>query len=907
MTQDATRSFLDLSSSKGPSQAEADQSDDSLIERIAPLELAVRVVIPCFNRPSDLDRLLFDLQHQELISDIPVDIRILLVDNASSNPIVHDDNESRFRVGVLRLEENAGGSGGFNAGLTWWMTNEPNVPVGTRREVLYWLLDSDVRLARDALHELLHTAAVIPEAVVIGSALASPLAPDSADPSHTPTPMPRGEDVQDRIFELGGRVSRTNGEYLQPDPARDVKRGMPQIVEYVAACSMLVRQWGVKQAGLMPDVFLNGDDVEWCIRLARVSGGSIVTSPASVAFHPAPDRMRLLDRAYASRNAFAVLETLRLGASVRRRRAVREIGRALSQTLIGRDDLASMHIAGLGLAAFGPRSGRAPEELTVHERPKPLETLSEAIADALRDIDGSPDPVVVHVDLDLPPELRASLMRALHDRGITTRDVQPTFSMGLLVRRFVLGPDSDIAIVSARSRPAGWLCAHTIFGVSPLGWNRSDIGRVNRIVRAIWIVVLGLMVSAKLWIFGARGTVHRPTAPVSPGYRPTVSVIVLSYNRPDTIMHTVQEMRKQLDFANGDELHIVDNASEQPTRVVLREIEAWNDPGIRVQHLPRNLGIGGFNRGVRAAQGDLLLILDDDAVVAPDVLEKSRALLARRTELAAVTLLPVNPHTGRSEWPAAMRLNGPSDRWPFMGCGNLVRQSAWRRVGGYEKAFFLYRNDTDLALKLLALACGKGVTPGSGVHMNPHWTVLHDSKATASKSSRWFETATRNWFWMCRRHGKGISMYVAIAFGWLWAHKLAGFSLKQHAHVQAGVHAGSRRPPSLPPGVNNTGRPVRTMLWVRFVTLVTQVPRRRDPAPKPHRHRRKKRRVKGGRSPRPRATSAKPRASTDPSSRDASSRRTQPSDAHPTPPRKRGLSGSPAFRATKHPKTDTSR
>ena len=32
-----------------------------------------------------------------------------------------------------------------------------------------------------------------------------------------------------------------------------------------------------------------------------------------------------------------------------------------------------------------------------------------------------------------------------------------------------------------------------------------------------------------------------------------------------------------------------------------------------------------------------------------------------------------------------------------MGCANLVRRTAWNEVGGYESAFFLYRNDADLA------------------------------------------------------------------------------------------------------------------------------------------------------------------------------------------------------------------
>src|SRR5690606_34605702 len=102
-----------------------------------------------------------------------------------------------------------------------------------------------------------------------------------------------------------------------------------------------------------------------------------------------------------------------------------------------------------------------------------------------------------------------------------------------------------------------------------------------------------------------------------------------------------------------------------------------------------------------------------------------------------------------SERPFARVLGGcsaPRDDWPVMGCGNLVRRSAWQAVGGYEESFFLYRNDVDLALKLLA-AGGKG----GGVWFDPTWVVWHDSPAAAPnrrKSLRWFELATRNWIWL---------------------------------------------------------------------------------------------------------------------------------------------------------------
>jgi GT2 family glycosyltransferase len=231
-----------------------------------------------------------------------------------------------------------------------------------------------------------------------------------------------------------------------------------------------------------------------------------------------------------------------------------------------------------------------------------------------------------------------------------------------------------------------------------------------------------------------------------------------------------------------------------------------------------------------------VLILDDDAV--PDAAGLSAAvdLLDRRPDLAAVALHPRHPQTKASEWPFAEGRNAKrktqsahetkdpricdvrcalfASRWPIMGCGNLVRRDAWEQVGGYDEAFFLYRNDVDLAMKLLSA--------GYGVHFDPAWVVWHDSPAGAggSKSQRWFELGMRNWVWLCRRHGRGTSGLLALLSGWLWAHRLAGCAPRSHARIIRGIWRGwAERPPALPevcrhPGLG--GRAMRDLMHLRF-------------------------------------------------------------------------------------------
>jgi GT2 family glycosyltransferase len=238
---------------------------------------------------------------------------------------------------------------------------------------------------------------------------------------------------------------------------------------------------------------------------------------------------------------------------------------------------------------------------------------------------------------------------------------------------------------------------------------------------------------------------------------PGLSAIVLSFNRRDALRSTLRHL---LDTPAIDEIIVVDNASSDSSADAARDLLGTRG---RVIALSSNTGVAAFNTAAAAATGDLLLILDDDSWPDPASLDHAIAALHADPRAAAVALSPKHPRTLHLEWPHA---HSPSDTFPMMGCGNLVRAEAWSHAGGYEPSYFLYRNDADLALTLLGL--------GRRVLFHPQWIVWHDSPAAASKSDRWLRLATRNWVWMARRHGRGF---------WKWAGILLGFA-------KAMIHAG---------------------------------------------------------------------------------------------------------------------
>ncbi len=583
------------------------------------------------------------------------------------------------------------------------------------------------------------------------------------------------------VFEGGGDVDSKNGELVQVLP-RDWQKRRLIPAAYVAACSLLVRRTAVEAAGVMRDLFISGDDVEWCCRVRRVTGLGFAAVPASVAFHPQPDKMRTWGRYYAARNALIVMDAA--GVTSRRakfRRAMREVGRATCQVLVGRDDLASLHLKGLRDSG---RPGPAAQDVVKFEAWRPIGELPSALREAVAAVRGR-----VMVQRGVVSDVEG-LVKTLNLVCVAPDIEAPCAkplgrieSAGRIASRLVRRSKYGVAVVSARGRADDWLAARLLISVDERagGFAVRKIGRAQRAVQLLRAAARGFTLAAHAALAGQR-TVDVPDGQAAEHSgvprRPTLSIVVLSFNRWPALKRTLTRLARD-PATHGAELIVVDNGSTDGTPGKV----AAEFPSARVIALKTNVGIGAFNEGVLASAGEAVLILDDDAWPDEGVVEQALDLLARRPDVGAVSLKPVHPESRASEWAFADGV-APTDRWPVMGCGNLVRRTAWDRVGGYEPAFFLYRNDVDLALKLLG--------SGHRVYFDPAWVVWHETSAGAGgrKSARWFELASRNWVWLCRRHGAGWTRWKAMLAGWLWAHRQAGLSIGNHMAVARGVGSG---------------------------------------------------------------------------------------------------------------------
>lgn len=114
---------------------------------------------------------------------------------------------------------------------------------------------------------------------------------------------------------------------------------------------------------------------------------------------------------------------------------------------------------------------------------------------------------------------------------------------------------------------------------------------------------------------------------------PFVSVIIPTYNRPESLARTLQSLGGQTVYPNDFEVVVVDDGSRQPYAEVVEQ--SW--PFDLQYHRQDNQGeIIARNLGVSLSRGEFLVFLDDDILVEPAYLE---SLLAEHLAYPQAILL----------------------------------------------------------------------------------------------------------------------------------------------------------------------------------------------------------------------------------------------------------------------------
>ena len=246
-----------------------------------------------------------------------------------------------------------------------------------------------------------------------------------------------------------------------------------------------------------------------------------------------------------------------------------------------------------------------------------------------------------------------------------------------------------------------------------------------------------------------------------------ISAIIPTWIRADLLTAVLANLERQT--RKPDEVVVVDNGSRDQSQEIARAA------GAKVIAFSENRGFAvAINEGIRAATGDVLLILNNDVVLEADWLERLVASMAEQKAAFAVgkLLRPDGTGTVDGSWDLVSRAAyawrcgyGKPDgavwstpRRIFFApmTAALFERRVFERVGLLETRFESYYEDVDFGIRC-ALAGVEGI-------YEPRAVATHLSKTTLGKTSaRVYYLTARNQVFLLAKY---YSTRTLLRFAW---------------------------------------------------------------------------------------------------------------------------------------------
>jgi GT2 family glycosyltransferase len=253
-------------------------------------------------------------------------------------------------------------------------------------------------------------------------------------------------------------------------------------------------------------------------------------------------------------------------------------------------------------------------------------------------------------------------------------------------------------------------------------------------------------------------------APLSPqASRPRISVVVCVYNGARTLRHCLEGLSR---LAYPDyEVIVVNDGSTDDTAAIAASFD------VKLINQENGGLSNARNVGLRAASGDIIAYIDDDAWPDPDWLDHlAHTFMA--TDHAGVGGPNIPP---RGDGPiadcVASAPGGPShvllndhEVEHIPGCNMAFRRAALEAIGGFDARFRIAGDDVDLCWRLLERGLTLGFNPAAVVWHHRRSTVraylkqqLNYGRAEAMLEAKWPEKYNRvgHVRWKGRVYGTG--------------------------------------------------------------------------------------------------------------------------------------------------------
>jgi N-acetylglucosaminyl-diphospho-decaprenol L-rhamnosyltransferase len=238
-----------------------------------------------------------------------------------------------------------------------------------------------------------------------------------------------------------------------------------------------------------------------------------------------------------------------------------------------------------------------------------------------------------------------------------------------------------------------------------------------------------------------------------------IDVVVPVYEHYDLTSSCLEHLALQ---SAEHRVFVVDDGSRDGSPERLRR--EW--PGVRMLQLESN---GGYtravNHGVRAGEGEYVVLLNNDVQPRPDCLERMIAPMQHDERVGSVAALMLAPGERgaidsfgvsadvtlagfarmQGRQPAGIAAAGPALTGPE-GTAGAYRRAAWEQVGGFDETISAYMEILDLALRLRSAGWSTAQAPDAvGVHLG---SVTYGSRSARQRRLAGFSRG-----YLLRRYG----------------------------------------------------------------------------------------------------------------------------------------------------------
>jgi len=227
---------------------------------------------------------------------------------------------------------------------------------------------------------------------------------------------------------------------------------------------------------------------------------------------------------------------------------------------------------------------------------------------------------------------------------------------------------------------------------------------------------------------------------------------------------------------------IADDASQDDTPVVLKELASKTTLNLRVVTNERNGGPGiARNLAWKTSEAPVIAFTDDDCVPGPRWLEAGlTALEEGRLDIVQGRTLP-DPTASRKPWDVTQEITAFNKR--FETCNIFYRTEVLRDLGGFDEAFPFFGEDTVLGWSALRVGAKADFAPEAVVYHSViypdaryhlRWAMMHGNWATLIR--RFPEMRKETLFlglFIKKRHAAFIAAVAGSLLGIRWRPALA--------------------------------------------------------------------------------------------------------------------------------------